>query len=560
MAPFGVFRIRKLMEIKKLLKKISPHIVIGLAGTELTDGERDLIEEMSPAGVIIMARNVSDAAQLGALTGAVVDLLTSVSGITPLVMADHEGGRTSALSKALGAPPSQMAAWRQGDRGIFEAQLRETAVRMRSSGINMALAPVADINSEYLNPIIGTRAFAESEYETSEAVGEAVRILSHEGLLTCVKHFPGHGSSVGDSHIVLPLLGKSLAQLREKDMIPFIKGIEAGADSVMTAHIAPADKRIPASLDPDIIKGILRSEIGFKGVVITDGLEMAGILAGVGLFGSAKTIVTSIDEIESNGDYKDVFSSDRSSRTLKPAAVTRSALEAGNDLLLFSRPAEEVYSELEKVLPLFKEDEEFWDGEFMKITADSGKRIIAMRNRASVPGWIDPRPELKDDIYSIVAKKTVRVFQDPEGLLPFDDKITLLPVFCGEKKDFEYYPVGEFVSILCGLLGWRSDLNREEFLSCFKGTTARTGNPIELFSYAPGSVERSGEKILVLLNRRPLSAKALADLCGDYNVIVAAERPWSAGFVPIGKTTIVCMGTSRYTAEATGELLARTVR
>ncbi|MBN2185594.1 MAG: glycoside hydrolase family 3 protein [Candidatus Krumholzibacteriota bacterium] len=546
------------MEIKRLLEKISPHIVVGVAGTELTDGERSLMEKMPPAGVIIMARNVSGLSQLGRLTCDVIDLITAVSGSTPLVMADHEGGRTSVLSRAIGTPPSQMAAWMQGDRGIFKTQLRETAARMRSAGINMVLAPVADINSEHLNPIIGTRAYSETVNETSDAVGEAVRVLSQEGLLTSLKHFPGHGSSVGDSHIALPHLGKSLAQLRESDIIPFIRGIEEGADSVMTAHIASAGNQIPASLDPGIIKGILRDEIGFDGVVITDGLEMAGILAGEGLSGGARTIVRKMNEMESGGDYRDIFSPDQPGM-LKPSAVARSALEAGNDLLLFSRPAEAVYSELEKLLPVFKEDESFWDEEFVRITADSGKRIIAMRNRASLPGKQGPGRIRNDEIYSRVANRTVKVFRDPEGLLPFDDRIPLLPVFCGEKKDFEYYPVEEFVSTLCRSLGLKPELNREKFLPCFKGPGAGTGDPLELFSNAPVSAESPGEKILVLVNRRPLSSVCLKDLSEGYNVIIAAERPWTAESVPVEKTSIVCMGTSRYTAEAAGELLVKSL-
>ncbi|MBN2069920.1 MAG: glycoside hydrolase family 3 protein [Candidatus Krumholzibacteriota bacterium] len=542
------------MDIDRLLERLSAHLVVGLAATELTDGERDLLGRLAPAGVIIFARNVENAAQLGRLTNEVSEIIRSSARLSPIIMADHEGGRISVLAKALGTPPSQMAAWGQGDRSIFEVQLRETAGRILSAGVNMVAAPVADINSECLNPVIGTRAFAESGPETTLAVAEAVRILSEEGLLTSLKHFPGHGSSSGDSHVILPMLKKSIAGLKKDDLIPFIAGIEAGADSVMMAHLLPAGGELPASLDPGIINGVLRREIGFDGVIITDGLEMAGALTGRG--------VTAIptgptDERRGCSALKkgSEIAGPTHTRTRKPAEVARSALEAGNDILLFTRPAEEVYSELRDRLPILIKDEEFWEGTFPEISSESRKRIIAMKERIAPNRRKYPGAEWNDEVYSIVAEKSVTILRDERNLLPFGAGIPVEPVFCGEIKDFEYFPVIEFVSVLSKVFGAAGEPGRDEFIPCAGRSIDRTREPVELYRYLPLPASSDSEKVLVLLNRRPLLPENLAGLTREYSVIVLGERPWDARSIPSGKTVIACMGTTGDTAKTAGRLL-----
>ncbi len=532
------------MDIRKILERLYPHIVVGIEGTALTRGERSILEKSPPAGVIIMPRNVSGQSQLRKLTADLIRIVTSSSGRTPLVMADHEGGRTSVLSEAIGTPPSQMASWKQGDRALFEAQLRETARRMVSSGINMTLAPVADVDSEPLNPIIGTRAYSDKTRETAEAVGIAVRVLSEEGLLTSLKHFPGHGSSVGDSHLSLPQLERSVEQLRKDDIIPFAGGIDAGADSVMTAHIAPAGKDIPASLDPEIVTGVLRNEIGFDRVVITDALEMAGILSGRGLSGSAYKLAPGPG---GPGPGQ--------AGTLKPAAVARSALEAGNDLLLFSRPAEEVYRELQDILPLLSEDERFWEEEFVRMSSGSRERIFALREMASCVGSDARGGKWNDDFYSRVAKRTVRVSSDPGGMLPLKEGARVLPVFCGEKRDFDYYTVREFVSTFCRAAGPAPVLDEDRIRPVSGGAKTATGEEIELVTLTPAFDGDPDERVLVLLNRRPLSSECLGRLTAGCDLAVVCESPIAESAISAENTVIYCMGISADSAVEAARLL-----
>ena len=188
-------------------------------------------------------------------------------GTVPLIAADHEGGVVSVLGRAIGAPPTQMAAARAGDARLVERLFAENARRMRACGVNLLLGPVADVNSDPLNPVIGTRSFGEETKLVSSLVSAAVSVSRREGVLTCLKHFPGHGPSRVDSHLELPVLGATLDQLRERDIPPFASGIAAGAETVMIGHIAPLGRALPASLDPEIIGGLLRGELGFGGVV-----------------------------------------------------------------------------------------------------------------------------------------------------------------------------------------------------------------------------------------------------------------------------------------------------
>ena len=444
-----------------------------------------------------------------------------------------------------------MTVWRafaeSGDPGLTAAVFRESARRMRSCGINMYLGPVADVNSEYLNPVIGTRAFSEDPGEVAKAVAAAVRTFSEEGILTSIKHFPGHGSSRGDSHLVLPALGRTLGELREKDIVPFIKGIEAGADSVMTAHVAPRGRGIPSSLDPAIVRGILREEIGFNGVIITDGLEMEGILTGAGLVGAARDFLA-------RGEGASARRADEETRAgaregiarMKPAAVSRTALEAGNDLLLFCRPAAEVYGEIEEVGRDLEGDGDFWDGAFREISAESLPRVKALRLKAE---GANPAGRA-EGIYSLPCGNAVRVIKDPSRVLPLALGSEAVPVFCGEREDFAQYPVRRFIERLVEKTGGKDPgwvFDDEGLAPSASATIAGNGQRVEVFACRPSGA--SGSRVLVMLFRRPMSPADLARIGEGFDVVVAAERPWDSYHVKDRGTTITCYGISDSTAD-----------
>ncbi len=296
---------------RELLQTLAPHMIVGLEGPRLSDDEKSLLARNPFPGVILFERNVADSRQLMELAQGLRNVFRASRGTVPLVAADHEGGAISVLGRAIGAPPTQAAAARAGDDRLVERLFAENARRMRACGVNWLLGPVADVNSDPLNPVIGTRSFGETAGIVSPLVSAAVSVSRREGVLTCLKHFPGHGPTCLDSHLELPTLGATLDQLRERDIPPFASGIAAGAESIMMGHIAPLGRALPASLDPEIIGGVLRGELGFGGAVVTDALEMEGVkVAGL-------------------------------------REICARALAAGNDLLLFSKPVGAVAADLE---------------------------------------------------------------------------------------------------------------------------------------------------------------------------------------------------------------------
>ena len=516
-------------EINEIHRLLAPFLVTGLAGTELTPAERELLSLAPPAGVILFQRNVESIEQLCNLTHDIKAIVETASGLPPLIMADHEGGRISVLAGAIGAPPSQMAAWKPRSEKLLSGIVSCTVLKMKRCGVNLTLSPVADVASEPLNPVIGTRSFGEDPETVSDAVRIAVRAIAGEGMLSCLKHFPGHGATVLDSHLALPVAGRSIGQLREVELPPFIAGIGEGADMVMTAHIAMIDGDPPASLDREIVTGLLREELGFDGVVITDALEMAGALPdGIAM--------RSIDPA-GGGKAGDTV----------PAAVTARALEAGNDLLLMSRPVGEVYAELE----LHEGDlaEALAGAALAGLMEESAARIAAIRRKASVCSagtMVDQAANGRCD-ESLLMKKI---------LFPDEADGPALPVFLGAKTDFDSYVVRRFISrVLEGLD--RPDSVPERHIDPEALIPVRTGDGEETGLYLFEPIRRPAVgRSLIMLCRKPPPGKVVRTVASGYDSVVVAGRPWDAALLPSDSSVAVTYGVY----DAAADYIAKIIR
>ena len=217
---------------------------------------------------------------------------------------DEEGGFVSQLRGHLVVPPNAALLARGAEPGDIEWASRVTGQRLRALGVDWVFAPVADVNALPANPVIGPRAFGTDARAAARGVAEAVRGFRAARVACCLKHFPGHGSTALDSHLALPACDADRATIEARDLEPFRAGAAAGAGAVMTAHVLyPAlDAARPATFSRAIARDLLRDALGFRGVCITDALEMKGAADG---------------------------------RTPLEAALL--ALEAGCDLLLFAR-------------------------------------------------------------------------------------------------------------------------------------------------------------------------------------------------------------------------------
>ena len=243
--------------------------------------------------VILFQRNVSDAAQLSSLTSALQELAKGTEN--PLFIAiDQENGLVTRIKAPTAVQmPGSMALGATGDSSNAFRIASATADVLESFGINMNYAPIADINSEPKNPVIGVRSPSDDPETVGRFVSAQIKGLQEGGIVACVKHFPGHGDTAVDSHYGLPVISKSKVELENCELIPFRRAVAEGVASVMTAHISMpgiGESTLPASLSPDAIK-ILREDMKYDGLIVSDCLEMDGVRA---TYGTEKSAVMAL--------------------------------------------------------------------------------------------------------------------------------------------------------------------------------------------------------------------------------------------------------------------------
>ncbi len=274
-------------------QRVGHLLVVGVSGTEVTPSLAQRIQTNAPAGVFLLGRNVRDRNQVRELTKAITDAGLKLSGgVAPLVAADFEGGSVNALRAVTGATPAASQLAGGGVSGVGAQALADASVLL-GLGINVNLAPVADIRPPG-GGFIGTRAFATTPSAVASLSTAYARGLRLGGVISVLKHFPGHGAALGDSHELLPVLSRDLATLDAEDLLPFANGTRSGdAGMVMVGHVLvpSVDAISPASLSKPVIMGLLRDRLGFGGVVITDEMKMRAVSAERGVVEAASAAI-----------------------------------------------------------------------------------------------------------------------------------------------------------------------------------------------------------------------------------------------------------------------------
>lgn len=285
-------------------KKIGQLFFIGLSGVELNDESRFLLEEISPGGVCLFTRNIRNAEQ----TRTLLDKIRESSVIEPVLSLDQEGGVVDRLRRILTPMPSA-ASLKTIEEVTKAAEITSETIRLL--GFNMNFAPVVDITDEprrkFSNGLY-SRAFGASEDETIRLAGAYLETLQANGCLGCIKHFPGLGAATVDSHEELPFIDVSKQELLDKDLLPYRDFIKSGnAHAIMIAHagfprvdLQETDsngKLLPASLSRNFVTGLLREELNFNGVAITDDLEMGAIVKNYGVCEACKTAVAAGEDM-----------------------------------------------------------------------------------------------------------------------------------------------------------------------------------------------------------------------------------------------------------------------
>ena len=359
-------KLDKMKDIEDLTleEKLGQLLVIGFQEPILTDEIRALIRQYKFGNFIFFTRNIVDLPQLEKLTRDIYEEVMDSIGIMPFIAIDQEGGNVVGITDKVMFYPGSMtlAATDLSNAEIIGHMIGK---HLLSLGINMNFAPVLDINNNPKNPVIGTRSYSDKPEIVSKYGIEVIKGMKSEGVIATGKHFPGHGDVEIDSHKGLPVLPFDKERLYNMELKPFINAINNDVQNIMAAHIVfqEVDKENPATVSKDILKGILRDELNYTGLITSDCMEMSAIF---------ETITT-------------------------PVGVLK-GIQAGDDLVLVCHTKQRQIDSV-NLLKLSIEDKSL----SIEEVDEKVKRILKYKN----------------EVYSVMNKK---FFNNPDSLEIFDDE------------------------------------------------------------------------------------------------------------------------------------------
>lgn len=567
-----------------LIRKMERHKVIALAGPRLLAHERKYLEFHSVSGVILFARNIESLSQVGELIGSVCEELAR-EGLNPLIMADHEGDFVAELRQIIGVPPAPLAIAATGDLDLAAEVAYETGTAMRKLGANVVLAPVADCYFESPSAITGLRTFGADPERVAAFVEQTIAGFRSAGVLSCAKHFPGHGSTAEDSHETLPEVRKSVEALSAADLVPFRRSIAASVDLMMMSHVAyllGREELIPASFDARIIRGMLRTELGYDGVVITDALEMAG----------ARWYASERSGMVTGGNERSLLAgSDLLLHTRPIPEQVR--VERGSEPVMSLNVMETIVRTLEKIVDRGRVDEKLAEAaaeseplrNVLAILDESNARVTALRERAA-----DPRASVRPaggkvielnaypsvpTVYRTVAEKSVTAGSDWEhfqALAP-DSACVVVPVEWSPSETLKRQDVPGFLDVLCrSFPRWQ----RMPLVSGFETDSEGNFRPVfareratvvDAARFAGGNApvrSLEGEEIVIVFSARGAPSEefllGLTALADAYQPSLVVLTGWVIDdWVVEGTPVLISLGASTQVASAVAQVLAGTI-
>lgn len=470
-----------------------------------------LVQELGLGGIILFRSQAYEAA---ALIGDLQEAAGAAGHLPLIVAADFEWGADFRIAGALPFPTA-MAVGATFDPAAAEWMGQATARDARALGIHWIYAPVADVNVNPRNPVINVRAFGEAPDQVSAMVAAFVRGAQQGGVLATAKHFPGHGDTAVDSHIALPVLDHDSRRLQEVELQPFRAAIDAGVASIMTAHLAvpalTADQGLPATLSPAILTDLLRSQLDFRGLVVTDAMEMGGI---------ARRWWSGQAAVEALAAGADVVLLPPSPRAVH-AAVVR-AVEHGD-------------------LPAARLDE-------------AVRRVLAVKARLGLREG-RPRPSLvrlperfapaaEAERVQQVADRAITLLRDRDGVLPLDARRWNDVVVVGVSDTDSPAPTGVLAATLREALGNVRSFSidgRTEGDAAARIIAAAAGARVVVVGVRVAV--RTAEGTIALPERQARYAGMLAELSVP-TVVVALGSPYAVAAFPRASALLAAYGSS----------------
>jgi len=285
-----------------LQEKIGQRLMTGFPGLEMSEEFIQAVKEHKIGNVILFRENVRDNEQLKKLCADIQTLIRAETGHSAFIAVDQEGGIVTRLREDGVNVPGAMALGATEDpENAYKAGVL-IGRELRSLGPNINFAPTVDVNSNRLNPVIGVRSYGDDPRKVAKFAAQSVRGLVDGGILCTAKHFPGHGDTDRDSHLALPCVNKSMAELEQVELVPFRAAVEAGVPAVMTSHILfpqVEPENVPATMSRRIMTGLLREELGFDGIIVSDCMEMAAVRLNYGVSeGTLAAFKAGVDLVE----------------------------------------------------------------------------------------------------------------------------------------------------------------------------------------------------------------------------------------------------------------------
>ncbi|HBU85710.1 MAG TPA: beta-N-acetylhexosaminidase [Paenibacillus sp.] len=271
----------KSMDQLSLEQRVGQMFMCGFHGQHADEQINQLIRNYHVGGVIYFRRNVESVDQLNQLSADLQAIAAEAGELPLMISVDQEGGMVARIDKeGVTQVPGNMALGATGKPDYTLECAQILGHELKSIGIDMNLAPVLDVNNNILNPVIGVRSYGENAESVADHGAAAIKGYQSRGVAATAKHFPGHGDTAVDSHLGMVTVPHERSRLEQVELLPFRRAIEAGVDAIMTAHVifpAIEPEPIPATLSRKVLTGLLREEMGFDGIIITDCLEMHAI-------------------------------------------------------------------------------------------------------------------------------------------------------------------------------------------------------------------------------------------------------------------------------------------
>jgi beta-N-acetylhexosaminidase len=283
------------MDIKNMTleEKVGQMIVAGFPAKEYDEHLDELIKNKI-GNVILFLRNVGDKNALAELNNKIQKSMIDKIGIPAFTTIDQEGGMVTRIYEGATFLPGNMALSAAGEGEALFRAAEILGEELRALGVNFNLAPVLDVNNNPNNPVIGVRSYSDNPEVVAELGVGAIKGLQSKGVVATAKHFPGHGDTDTDSHLALPAVSHSIERLEKVELYPFKKAIENGVDAIMSAHVlfpAIESEKLPGTLSHKVLTGLLREKMDFKGLIMTDCMEMKAI---ADYYGTTKAAVMAV--------------------------------------------------------------------------------------------------------------------------------------------------------------------------------------------------------------------------------------------------------------------------